>query len=144
MSTCRLLSFNSIFGLLNALDRDPRVGGVLTDSSGSSTRNLDFIYTPAEAALAPEGRTDTYDPISGAKLRRSVPVVQLPSQAWDNDVRRMMLCAEVSSPGMKLSNWIGKFEGEWQGSFAFFDCKSPSFPQPPPCKHLGPDEKPSL
>jgi hypothetical protein len=113
-----------VFGLLNALDRDPRVGGVLTDSSNSSTGSLDFIYTPAEAALDPPGRTKSFDPVSGTTLRRSLPVVHLGSRAWDNDVKRMLLCAEPTSPGMRLSDWRGRFEGEWQGSFAFFDCGS--------------------
>ena len=120
------LHTSCVFGLLNALDRDPRVGGVLTDSSNSSTGSLDFIYTPAEAARKPAGRTKSFDPVSGTTLRRSLPIVHLGSRAWDNDVKRMLLWAETTSPGMRLADWRGRFEGEWQGSFAFLDCWSPS------------------
>lgn len=112
----------AIFGLLNALDVDPSIGGVVSAASNSSTTSLDFLYSVAEAKVVVPGRTNSYDPVSDTQLRQSIPVMHLGSRAFDNDWLRMARCKSLNDRGMSVKDWRGKFEGRWVGSFGYFDC----------------------
>lgn len=127
----RKLGRAAILGLLNSLDTDPSIGGVTTTASNSSTASLEFLYMPEELAADVPGRTPEFDPVSGTYLRRSVPIFNLHSRSFDNDWHRASRCKTLDDVGMRVSDWRGKFEGTWVGSFAYFDCASRASPQSP-------------
>ena len=111
--------------MLNQLDRTPSIISSPDDpasASNSSTKSITFLYTGFG-----EKDKDTaplyYDDDHGSVLRRSIPRIQLHSKYHDLDVRRSLLCSDLSmTPKLGPFGGIrGKVEGVWHGSYSFFD-----------------------
>lgn len=113
---------SAAYGLLNQLDQTPCIGGLTESLSNSSTRSLDFLLPYQADRIGPPV---LYDPTTDIHLRRSIPVMQLPSVAHDRDIRRMLECLDpCESKGLEPLTYRGRIEGLYHGSFSFFDFNS--------------------
>lgn len=98
-------------GLMNQLDRTPCVGGLSASSSNSSTASLDFLYPYSSPPPSPTGKPFTAEPLTETYLRKSLPLVTLPSTCHDLDVKRLLACGDPWKGGLDALAFRGKIEG---------------------------------
>lgn len=108
---CRILTLSASMGLMNQLDRTPCVGGLSASSSNSSTKSLDFLYPYSSPPTSATGKVFVAEPSTETYLRKSIPLVNLPSSCHDLDVKRLLECGDPWKGGLGALAFRGKIEG---------------------------------